>query len=147
MKRWMEYAIAALCGLIFGLGLSVAGMSNPAKVQGFLDLAGDWDPSLAFVMVGAIAVAILPFQWLRRRTQSLCGTPLHLPARTNAGKARLIVGSVLFGTGWGIAGFCPGPALVGLAGAWVPALLFCVGMFAGFALSGRSVQATQSDDA
>ncbi|MBS1209088.1 MAG: YeeE/YedE family rane protein [Proteobacteria bacterium] len=147
MKRWMEYAIAALCGLIFGLGLIVAGMTNPAKVQGFLDLAGDWDPSLAFVMAGAIAVAILPFQSLRRRTQSLCGTPLHLPGQTKAGKTRLIIGSLLFGTGWGIAGFCPGPALVGLASAWLPALLFCAGMFAGFALSGRNTPAATSDDA
>ncbi len=147
MKRSVEFLIAALCGLLFGAGLILSGMTNPAKVLGFLDLTGHWDPSLARVMAGAIGVGLLPFQWLRRRDQSLCRTPLHLPAMHWQGKRRLIAGSVLFGIGWGLAGFCPGPALVGLASAWGPALLFCVGMFAGFALFAWKTPRTAPDEA
>src|SRR5437870_1042194 len=100
-----------LAGLVFGLGLIVSGMANPAKVLGFLDLAGHWDPSLAFVMAGAIAVGAVAFALASRRTQSLLGTEMRLPSARHIDR-RLVVGSVLFGIGWGIAGFCPGPALV-----------------------------------
>jgi uncharacterized membrane protein YedE/YeeE len=105
---------ALLAGMVFGLGLIVAGMSNPAKVHGFLDLGGAWDPSLAFVMAGAISIGMLTFALARRRGRTLRGQLLHLP-KTRHIDRRLIGGSFLFGIGWGLAGICPGPALV-LAG-------------------------------
>lgn len=128
----MSTLVAFAAGLVFGLGLLVAGMANPAKVLGFLDLAGDWDPSLAVVMVGAIAVGVVGFAFARRRTQSLLGLPMHMPTVTRIDR-RLIGGSVLFGIGWGLAGICPGPALVlvgaGLSQGW----LFLLAMLAGMA--------------
>ena len=116
--------------LIFGLGLMLSGMSNPAKVQGFLDLAGRWDPSLAFVMLGAIAVAALAFLLARRRQRSLLGLPLQLPTRSDL-SLRLVLGSALFGIGWGLAGFCPGPALVALGAGYLKAAGFVATMLAG----------------
>ena len=119
-----------LAGLVFGLGLIVSGMANPAKVLGFLDLTGRWDPSLAFVMAGAIAVGMVAFALARRRTVSLLGAPMRLPA-TRSIDRRLVIGSVLFGMGWGIAGFCPGPALVSLGMGEVKGLVFVAAMLAG----------------
>ncbi|MEN9866944.1 MAG: hypothetical protein RL748_2534 [Pseudomonadota bacterium] len=107
----MLIIVAALAGLVFGLGLIVAGMADPSKVLAFLDLAGNWNPSLALVMVGAIGVAALPFALMRNRKTSLLGAPLQIPASRQLDR-RLIVGSLIFGVGWGIAGICPGPALV-----------------------------------
>jgi uncharacterized membrane protein YedE/YeeE len=127
-------AIASLfAGLIFGVGLLVSGMANPAKVLGFLDLAGSWDPSLAFVMAGAVLVGLISFGIARRRTVSFLGQLLHLPTARDIDR-RLIIGSVLFGIGWGIAGFCPGPALVALGSLNPKAVLFVVSMLAGMAL-------------
>lgn len=124
-------AISALvAGLIFGFGLMVSGMANPAKVLGFLDLAGNWDPSLAFVMVGAIAVGTLAFAIAKRRARSLLGLPMQLPANT-AVTLRLVAGSALFGIGWGVAGFCPGPALVALGAGYPKAVGFVAAMVAG----------------
>ena len=102
----MKIASALLAGLLFGLGLIVSGMADPAKVLGFLDLAGAWDPSLAFVMAGAVLAASLGYAWLRRR-RALDGGPLHWPPPARV-DARLAVGSLVFGAGWGLAGFCPG---------------------------------------
>lgn len=119
-----------LAGLVFGLGLIVSGMANPAKVLGFLDVTGRWDPSLAFVMAGAIAVGAVAFALARRRTASLLGAPMRLPA-TRAIDRRLVIGSALFGMGWGIAGFCPGPALVSLGMGEVKGLVFVAAMLAG----------------
>lgn len=119
-----------LAGLVFGLGLIVSGMANPAKVLGFLDVTGRWDPSLAFVMAGAIAVGVVAFALARRRTASLLGAPMRLPA-TRAIDRRLVIGSALFGMGWGIAGFCPGPALVSLGMGEVKGLVFVAAMLAG----------------
>ena len=102
-----------LSGLVFGLGLIISGMANPAKVLGFLDLAGAWDPSLALVMAGAIAVGFFAFLIAKRRTVSLIGAEMKLPTATHIDK-RLVAGGTLFGMGWGIAGFCPGPGLVAL---------------------------------
>lgn len=130
--KLFETLAALASGLIFGAGLIISGMTNPAKVQGFLDLAGQWDPSLALVMVGAIGSAVLPFLWLRKRGNSLCGQALQAPAETGRCSPPLLIGSLMFGTGWGLAGFCPGPALVGLASAWTPAVTFCTGMLGGF---------------
>ncbi|MFL9926146.1 hypothetical protein PQR62_17855 [Herbaspirillum lusitanum] len=104
---------ALLAGLIFGLGLIVSGMANPGKVLAFLDLAGTWDPSLVFVMLGAIAVAALAFFIARRRRASWLGLPLQLPTASGI-TLRLVLGSIAFGIGWGLSGFCPGPALVNL---------------------------------
>jgi uncharacterized membrane protein YedE/YeeE len=126
---------ALLSGLVFGLGLLVSGMANPAKVLGFLDLGGLWDPSLAFVMGGAIAVAAVAFAVARRRSVSLLGTAMRLPSARHIDR-RLVGGSLLFGVGWGVAGFCPGPALVGVgmglaqAGVFVVAMLVGMGLFA-----------------
>jgi len=119
-----------LAGLAFGIGLIVSQMASPAKVLGFLDLAGQWDPSLAFVMVGAIAIAVVGYALVGRRPTTLLGTPILLPtARTI--DARLVGGSLLFGVGWGLAGFCPGPALVALGAGQAKALVFVVAMIAG----------------
>ena len=119
-----------LAGLVFGLGLIVSGMANPAKVLGFLDLGGRWDPSLAFVMGGAIAVGAVAFAVARRRTRSFLGAPMRLPA-SRAIDRRLAAGSVLFGIGWGVAGFCPGPGLVAAGMGEAKALVFVAAMLAG----------------
>ena len=122
-----------LAGLVFGLGLIVSGMANPAKVLGFLDLAGAWDPSLALVMAGSISVAALAFAVARRRTVSLLGAPMKLPTARGIDR-RLVMGSLLFGAGWGIAGFCPGPALVALGAGEAKALVFVAAMLAGMGI-------------
>lgn len=122
-----------LAGLVFGVGLILSGMANPAKVLGFLDLAGAWDPSLALVMGGAIGVGVVAFAIARRRTVTLLGGPLHLPGTRHIDR-RLVLGSVVFGIGWGIAGFCPGPALVALGMGVGKAVVFVVAMLAGMGL-------------
>lgn len=122
-----------LAGLLFGLGLCLSGMTSPAKVLGFLDLAGQWDPSLAFVMVGAIAVALIAFRVGSRRAATFSGRPFQLPT-SQAIDARLICGSLLFGAGWGLAGLCPGPAIVNLGYLNSRAALFVLAMAAGMAL-------------
>jgi len=125
--------ISFLCGLLFGLGLIVSGMANPAKVLGFLDLAGNWDPSLIFVMGGAIAVGFLAFSYAGRRKTTLLGTEMKLPTSVKIDR-RLVFGSILFGAGWGIAGFCPGPALVGLGMGLPKAIVFVLAMLAGMGI-------------
>ncbi|MFC5519749.1 YeeE/YedE family protein [Polaromonas jejuensis] len=122
-----------LTGLVFGLGLIVSGMANPAKVLGFLDLSGRWDPSLALVMVGAIAVGALAFFVARQRTVSWMGAEMKLPTARLIDR-RLLMGSTLFGIGWGIAGFCPGPALVALGLGEIKAVVFVIAMLAGMGL-------------
>ena len=126
----MQAVFALISGLVFGLGLILSGMANPAKVLAFLDLAGRWDPSLALVMAGAIVVALPAFAWAKRRKTSMLGTPLSLPTSTTI-DARLVGGGLLFGVGWGLAGFCPGPALVALGMGEAKALLFVVALLAG----------------
>lgn len=120
-------------GLVFGLGLIVSGMANPAKVIGFLDLAGRWDPSLAFVMAGAIAVGAIAFALARTRTTSFLDAPMKLPAEQRIDR-RLLAGALVFGVGWGIAGFCPGPALVALGMGSAKATVFVVAMLAGMGI-------------
>jgi uncharacterized membrane protein YedE/YeeE len=129
----MRILMALITGLVFGIGLLVAGMTNPAKVLGFLDLAGRWDPSLALVMAGAILVALPAFRIAARRRQSLLGEPMHLPTATRIDR-RLVLGSLAFGAGWGLAGFCPGPALASLATGAVQPLIFCAAMLAGMGI-------------
>ncbi|GAA7769661.1 MULTISPECIES: YeeE/YedE family protein [Cupriavidus] len=126
----MSAITALLAGLLFGIGLMVSGMANPAKVLGFLDLAGRWDPSLAFVMVGAIAIGSVAFLLAKRRQRSLLGLPMQLPTNTVI-TPRLVIGSALFGIGWGTAGFCPGPALVALGAGYPKAIGFVLAMAAG----------------
>ncbi len=130
----MKYTLASLfAGLIFGVGLLVSGMANPEKVLNFLDIAGQWDPSLALVMAGAILVGIFAFTMARQRTLSFLGFSMKLPSSTKVDK-RLVVGGLTFGVGWGIAGFCPGPGLVALGAGEAKAVVFVAAMVAGMAL-------------
>ncbi|AZT83994.1 YeeE/YedE family protein [Marinobacter sp. NP-4(2019)] len=130
----MKYSLSAFgAGLVFGLGLLVSGMANPEKVLGFLDIAGLWDPSLAFVMAGAIFVGLFAFAMARRRTLSFLGFNMKLPD-SNRIDPRLVVGSLMFGAGWGIAGFCPGPGLVALGAGEIKAAVFVASMIAGMVI-------------
>ncbi|ATF89456.1 MULTISPECIES: YeeE/YedE family protein [Burkholderia] len=130
---------AFVAGLIFATGLIISGMANPAKVLGFLDIAGNWDPSLAFVMGGAIAVGSIGFAIARRHGRSLFNAPISLPSTRHIDR-RLLAGSAVFGAGWGLAGFCPGPALVSAGSGQTEAMLFVIAMLVGmkiFALAER----------
>ena len=122
--------IALLAGLVFGLGLILSGMGSPAKVQNFLDFFGTWDPSLGLVMGGAIAVGLITFTWAKRRKTALLGDAMQLPTQSVIDR-KLIIGSALFGTGWGLAGFCPGPALMNLSTLQPEVWLFVAAMLAG----------------
>ncbi len=132
----MLVIFAFLCGLIFGVGLLISGMANPEKVLGFLNLSRPWDPSLAFVMIGAIAVGIVGFALVKGKKRAFCGVPIMLPAN-NAIDRTLVVGAILFGLGWGLAGICPGPALVLLGAGVGKGLLFIVAMLVGMWLVNR----------
>ena len=131
-KRRILFALFA--GVLFGLGLALSGMTNPDKVLNFLDVAGDWDPSLALVMLAALAVATPGYAWARRRGRASCGDALQMPTNTRV-DMRLLLGSVLFGLGWGIAGYCPGPALANLAHATTEAFVFVAALLAGSQLA------------
>ena len=139
LHRIAEFVV----GLLFGLGLMLSGMTDPGKVIGFLDLFGTWDPSLALVMGGAIMVGFFAFTVAKKRTSSFLGGALRLPTNTDIDK-KLLIGSLLFGAGWGLAGFCPGPALVSMADGQPKALVFVVAMLVGmlgFELMDRFVHA------
>ena len=126
---------AVFAGALFGLGLAVSGMTDPDKVLNFLDIAGHWDPSLALVMGGALAVSVPGFAWVRRRGRTLTGAALPAPPSPRI-DGRLLAGSALFGIGWGIAGYCPGPALANLTHA-AEALVFVAALVAGSQLARR----------
>jgi uncharacterized membrane protein YedE/YeeE len=126
----MSIISALIVGLIFGIGLIVSGMTSPAKVQGFLDLAGNWDPSLAFVMGGAILVGLVAFRFAGKRERSLLGEAMRLPTATAIDR-HLVLGGLAFGAGWGLGGFCPGPALATLATGSPKALIFTGAMLVG----------------
>jgi uncharacterized membrane protein YedE/YeeE len=126
----MSALFALTAGIVFGIGLIAAGMTDPAKVQAFLDLAGAWDPSLALVMGGAIGVGVFAFAAARRRTHAWTGERMELPS-SNTIDGRLLLGGVLFGAGWGLGGYCPGPALVAASSGAASALVFVAAMFAG----------------
>ena len=119
-----------ISGLVFGIGLILAGMADPLKVKAFLDLAGAWDPSLALVMGGAIALGAVAFALAKRRKLSWTGAPIEIPTNRSI-DTRLILGGVLFGAGWGIGGFCPGPALVALGSGMGAAGIFVAAMLVG----------------
>ena len=121
-----QYAI----GVLFGWGLIISGMSNPQKVLGFLDLAGSWDPSLIFVMLGAVIVGLGGFYVVSKRSEAFFGGALHIPTRRDISKP-LVIGSFIFGIGWGIAGICPGPAIVALGAGYIKAFVFIVAMLVG----------------
>jgi len=126
LYRFAEFVV----GLLFGIGLMLSGMTDPSKVIGFLDLFGAWDPSLALVMGGAILVGVFAFTIAKKRTTTLLGGVLRFPTNTDIDK-KLVIGSLMFGTGWGLAGFCPGPALVSMADGQPKALLFVLAMLVG----------------
>jgi uncharacterized protein len=129
----MQKLSAFIVGLLFGLGLILSGMTDPGKVQGFLDLFGNWDPSLAFVMGGAIAVGFFAYALAKQRTRNFLGGAMHLPKATAIDK-RLVIGSLTFGVGWGLAGFCPGPGLVSMASGEIKGAVFVAAMVAGMAV-------------
>ena len=120
-------------GLLFGAGLTVSGMINPQKVVGFLDFFGAWDPTLALVMGGALLAAAPGFALAKKRDAAVLGGPMRLPTRSDV-DTPLLVGASLFGIGWGLSGFCPGPALAALSTGLLPAIAFCGAMLAGMAL-------------
>ncbi|WP_296509874.1 YeeE/YedE family protein [Rhodoferax sp.] len=130
---WKQRLAEFVAGLLFGLGLILAGMTNPAKVLAFLDLAGAWDPSLALVMGGGIAVGVLAFAAAKGRARSLLGQAMRWPRASRIDR-RLVLGSLLFGAGWGLAGFCPGPAVVSLAIGGTGVYIFVAAMLAGMVL-------------
>lgn len=140
----MKQISAFVAGLLFGLGLLIAGMADPAKVMAFLDLAGHWDPSLALVMIGAIGITLWPMRWAKqhRSESSLLGAPIQLPLRTDIDK-RLVLGSLVFGMGWGLAGICPGPALALLAtgnlSVWIFFIALILGMWVFQMLERRAI--------
>jgi uncharacterized protein len=128
------HALSAFAtGLIFGIGLIVSGMTDPSKIIGFLNLAGPWDPSLALVMGGAVAVGFLAFRLARRRTAAFLGGAMHLPTARQIDR-RLVLGSLAFGVGWGLAGYCPGPAVVSVGMGQEKAIVFVVAMLAGMGI-------------
>jgi uncharacterized membrane protein YedE/YeeE len=145
MKNHFDSLSSFIVGLIFGIGLIFAGMTDPSKVIGFLDVAGPWDPSLAFVMAGAILVGLVAFRFARHRTMNFLGGAIRLPSKGDIDK-RLVIGSLLFGIGWGMAGFCPGPALVSLGTGSPKAILFVLSMIAGMALFEGAERLMRPDD-
>ena len=129
----MQVLMALIAGLIFGLGLIISGMSNPAKVLGFLDVAGTWDPSLILVMCGAIVVGLFVFRFAVKRASTFLGGAMRLPTARHIDR-RLILGGLTFGVGWGLAGYCPGPVLASLVTGGSKPLIFTIAMLAGMAV-------------
>jgi uncharacterized protein len=140
MNRLMEFA----AGLLFGIGLMLSGLTDPGKIKGFLDLAGAWDPSLALVMAGAISVGFFAFAAARKRATSLLGGAMCLPESDEI-DARVLIGSSVFGVGWGLAGFCPGPAVVATGAGYPQALVFMLAMLAGMAVHAMGTRSAPRD--
>ena len=136
MRRHFNFYSQYLIGVLFGIGLIISGMSNPQKILNFLDLAGNWDPSLMFVMAGAILVGLGGFYLVSQRTEAFFGGALHIPTRRDISKP-LVIGSLIFFFFLGIAGFCPGPAIVALGAGHLKALVFLLAMLAGMAICNR----------
>ena len=132
MKAWP----ALIAGILFGLGLTLSGMSDPAKVLGFLNIAGDWVPDLIFVMGGAVVVTLIFTPLVVKRSRPLLADSFSLPTTQTLDK-RLVSGAVLFGVGWGLSGYCPGPAVVSLLYGYESTIVFCLAMLAGMSIEGR----------
>ncbi len=133
MRQHIDTLSSFIVGLIFGVGLILAGMTDPSKVIGFLDIAGSWDPSLAFVMGGAILVGVIAFRFAHKRSANFLGGAMRLPTARDI-DLRLVGGSLVFGIGWGMAGFCPGPGLTALGTGNPKAAIFVAAMIAGMAI-------------
>lgn len=131
----IKLILALLSGIIFGLGLSISQMTNPDKVLGFLDISGNWDPSLALVMVGALAVSITGFRWVRQHDKPIFGSRFHITSKTALDK-QLLSGAAVFGVGWGMTGYCPGPAFASMALGNTEAILMVISIYAGFWAAG-----------
>jgi uncharacterized protein len=140
MRSLKGLAGALGAGALFGIGLAVSGMTKPAKVVGFLDVLGAWDASLAFVILGAVAVHLVAYRLIRRRQSPLFDRRFHIPTRRDI-DARLVLGAAIFGVGWALAGYCPGPGLVGAAGGTLTALVFVAAMTAGMKIEHMSTRA------
>lgn len=136
MNRFAQIMTALAAGTVFGLGLAMSGMLDPARVRSFLDIFGAWDPSLAFVLGGAVTVALVGMAALKRLQRPAFDETFHLPA-TSPVERQLVLGSAIFGIGWGMAGFCPGPALASLSLGLAPVALFVVAMLVGMTLHDR----------
>jgi uncharacterized membrane protein YedE/YeeE len=132
----MRRYAAAIAGALFGAGLLISGMTRPAKVIAFLDVGGAWDPSLAWVMIGAIGVFAIGYRLIAGRGRAIGGGPLHLPAKARI-DGSLVIGAAVFGVGWGLGGYCPGPAIVSAASAAAPAIVFVAAMVVGMVLARR----------
>jgi len=130
MRKHFNLISQYLIGVLFGFGLLISGMTNPQKILNFLDLAGSWDPSLLFVMGGAVLIGLIGFYLLTQRSQAFFGGALRVPTRRHISKL-LVIGSIIFGAGWGIAGFCPGPAIVSVGSGQAKAIVFVIAMLAG----------------
>jgi uncharacterized membrane protein YedE/YeeE len=130
MKTLMGY----IAGLLFGLGLGIAGMTDPARVLGFLDIAGAWDPTLAFVLGGAVITTFIGYRWVLKRRKPLYGNAFQLPSRQDL-DGKLIGGAALFGMGWGLSGYCPGPAFASIVGLTLPLAAMMVAMIVGWFLA------------
>lgn len=138
MRQHFSLYSQYLIGVLFGFGLIISGMSNPKKVLAFLDITGDWDPSLMFVMGGAVMVGLGGFYLASKRTEAFFGGALQVPTRRDISKP-LLIGSLIFGVGWGIAGFCPGPALVAVGAGQLKALVFVLAMITGMVFCRRCI--------
>lgn len=136
MKKHFSLISQYAIGVLFGWGLIISGMTNPVKIQNFLDLTGLWDPSLIFVMGGAVIVGLAGFYLAGKRSAAFFGGVWHIPTRRDISKP-LVIGSFIFGAGWGIAGFCPGPAIVALGSGHLKALVFIIAMLAGMNICER----------
>ncbi len=143
MKKHYGLLSQYFIGVIFGWGLIISGMTNPHKILGFLDLAGLWDPSLIFVMLGAVIVGLCGFYIVSKRSEAFFGGALHVPKRRDITKP-LVIGSFVFGIGWGIAGFCPGPAIVALGTGHLKAFIFLIAMLVGMEICDRFFEAHKS---
>lgn len=141
----MSFLVYGVAGLLFGSGLVISGMLDPAKVLNFLDFAGSWDPSLAFVLGGAVIVAAIGFRIAGRRTRPILARRFHWPTRSDI-DARLLIGPAIFGIGWGLSGFCPGPAVASLALLAPGTIVFVVALLAGMALARRIVDRKPASD-
>ena len=133
----MNKLVALFCGTIFGIGLVISQMINPAKVLGFLNLFGEWDPSLAFVMIGALIISSPLFHLFKNKEKPIFSTSFSISENKEIDK-RLIIGSILFGAGWGLVGLCPGPAITSIALLNVSSAIFVVSMFIGFYIASKT---------